>query len=82
MSASPPGRRKSPAGERDALVARHQEDRWSYRTLKERVDAFGRGEPGQHWPPNNPQGVVTQFATARIGRILNINPGYQMAALE
>ena len=44
MSAFPPGRRKAPAGERDALVARHQEDRWSYRTLKERVDAFGRGE--------------------------------------
>ena len=30
-------------GERDALVVRHQEVRWTYRELKERVDAFAEG---------------------------------------
>ena len=30
-------------GERDALISRHQQIRWSYRELKQRVDAFAAG---------------------------------------
>ena len=29
--------------ERDALIVRHQQVRWTYRELKERVDAFAGG---------------------------------------
>src|ERR1700737_54078 len=79
-------------GERDALVSRHQGIRWSYRALKERVDAFARGlvprglRPGGGvgiWSPNNAEWVVVQFATAKAGLILvNINPAYRLAELE
>ncbi|HEY1261646.1 MAG TPA: AMP-binding protein, partial [Stellaceae bacterium] len=78
--------------ERDALVVRHQEIRWSWRALKERVDAFAAGllalglEPGERigiWSPNNAEWVVTQFATAKAGLILvNINPAYRLTELE
>ena len=76
----------------DALVVRQQNLRWSYRALKERVDAFAAGllalglEPGDRvgiWSPNNAQWVVTQFATAKAGLILvNINPAYRLAELD
>src|SRR5262249_28760920 len=79
-------------GERDALIVRHQEIRWTYRELKERVDAFAAGlialglEPGERvgiWSPNNAEWVVAQFATAKAGIILvNINPAYRLAELE
>jgi fatty-acyl-CoA synthase len=79
-------------GARDALVVRHQEIRWSWQTLKERVDAFAAGllalglEPGERvgiWSPNNAEWVVTQFATAKAGLILvNINPAYRVSELE
>jgi fatty-acyl-CoA synthase len=79
-------------GERDALIVRHQRVRWSYRKLKERVDAFaagllalglGRGDRIGIWSPNNAEWVVTQFATAKAGLVLvNINPAYRVAELE
>ena len=79
-------------GERDALIVRHQGVRWTYRELKERVDAVAAGllalglEPGQRigiWSPNNAEWVLTQFATAKAGLILvNINPAYRLAELE
>jgi fatty-acyl-CoA synthase len=79
-------------GERDALVVRHQEIRWSWRDLKARADAFAAGlmalglERGARigiWSPNNAEWVVTQFATAKAGLILvNINPAYRLAELE
>jgi fatty-acyl-CoA synthase len=79
-------------GERDALIVRHQNIRWSYRELKEEVDAFAAGllalgfEPGARigiWSPNNAEWVVAQFATAKAGLILvNINPAYRTAELE
>jgi fatty-acyl-CoA synthase len=78
--------------ERDALVVRHQQLRWTYRELKDRVDALGAGllalglEPGQRigiWSPNNSEWVLTQFATAKAGLILvNVNPAYRVAELE
>src|SRR5215467_9349393 len=79
-------------GERDALIVRHQQVRWTYRELKERVDAFAAGlvalglERGDRigiWSPNNAEWVITQFATAKAGLILvNINPAYRLAELE
>jgi len=79
-------------GERDALISRHQGIRWSYRELKQRVDAFAAGllgfglEPGERvgiWSPNNAEWVVAQFATAKAGLILvNINPAYRVSELE
>jgi fatty-acyl-CoA synthase len=74
--------------ERDALIVRHQRVRWSYRELKQRVDAFAAGlialglERGDRvgiWSPNNAEWVITQFATAKAGLILvNINPAYRV----
>ncbi len=79
-------------GERDALIVRHQEIRWSWRELQRRVDDFAAGlialglERGQRigiWSPNNAEWVVTQFATAKAGLILvNINPAYRITELE
>jgi len=80
------------APNRDALIVRHQEIRWSYGELKRRVDAFAAGlvalglEPGDRvgiWAPNGAEWVVTQFASAKAGLILvNINPAYRLAELE
>src|SRR5215472_8510857 len=79
-------------GERDALIVRHQRVRWTYRELKEQVDAFAAGlvalglERGDRigiWSPNNAEWVVAQFATAKAGLILvNINPAYRVTELE
>jgi len=79
-------------GERDALIVRHQNIRWTYRRLKEEAEAFAAGllslglEPGMRvgiWSPNNAEWVVAQFATAKAGLILvNINPAYRTAELE
>src|SRR5712671_2961655 len=79
-------------GERDALIVRHQGLRWSYRDLRQRVDAFAAGLialgllPGERigiWSPNNSEWVVAQFATAKAGLILvNINPAYRVTELE
>ena len=76
----------------DALIVRHQQTRWTYRELKERVDAFAagllalglkRGDRIGIWSPNNAEWVITQFATAKAGLILvNINPAYRLAELE
>ena len=79
-------------GDRPALIVRHQNVRWSYAELNERVDACAAGlialglAPGDRvgiWSPNNAEWVITQFATAKAGLILvNINPAYRLAELE
>src|SRR5438552_6914044 len=79
-------------GERDALIVRHQQVSWTYRELKQRVDAFAagllalglkRGDRIRIWSPNNAEWVLTQFATAKAGLVLvNINPAYRLAELE
>ena len=76
----------------EALVARHQNIRWTYSELQQEVDAVAAGllalglEPGDRvgiWSPNNAEWVITQFATAKAGLILvNINPAYRLAELE
>jgi len=79
-------------GQRDAVVFREQNIRWTYREFDQQVDDFAAGllavgiNPGDRvgiWSPNRAEWVVTQFATARIGAILvNINPAYRLAELE
>src|SRR5215469_2570564 len=79
-------------GERDALIVRHQQIRWSWMELKQRVDAFAAGllalglKPGERigiWSPNNAEWVVTQFATAKAGLILvNSIPACRITELE
>ncbi|MEM8689509.1 MAG: AMP-binding protein [Pseudomonadota bacterium] len=78
--------------DREALVVRHQNIRWTYSELKAEVDAFAAGllalglEPGDRigiWSPNNSEWVITQFATAKAGLVLvNINPAYRIAELD
>src|ERR1700749_2961486 len=79
-------------GERDALIVGHQQIRWTYRELQERVDAFAAGllalglAPGDRigiWSPNNAEWVITQFATAKAGLVMvSINPAYRIYELE
>jgi fatty-acyl-CoA synthase len=78
--------------DREALVVRHQNVRWSYRDLAREVDALAAGlialglQPGERvgiWSPNNAEWVVAQFATAKAGLVLvNVNPGYRLAEVE
>jgi len=78
--------------EKEAIVVRHQDIRWSYRQLGEAVDAFAAGllalnlQPGDRigiWSPNNVEWVIAQFATAKAGLILvNINPAYRKGELS
>ncbi|HEX2886079.1 AMP-binding protein [Vineibacter terrae] len=78
--------------DRDALIVRHQDIRWTYGELGRRVDALAAGllglglEPGDRigiWSQNNAEWVLTQFATAKAGLILvNVNPAYRRAEIE
>ena len=78
--------------EREALVVRHQNLRYSWAQLADEVDRCARGllalglQPGERvgiWSPNNAQWCITQFATAKIGVVLvNINPAYRLNELE
>ena len=79
-------------GDREALVVVHQNVRWTWSQLAERVDALAAGllalglEPGDRvgiWAPNCSEWTLTQFATAKAGLILvNINPAYRRAELD
>jgi fatty-acyl-CoA synthase len=78
--------------DRDALIMRHQNVRWSYAELRRRVDNMGASlmrlglKPGERigiWAQNCAEWVVTQFATAKAGLILvSINPAYRRAELK
>src|ERR1044072_4928200 len=73
-------------GDELALVVRHQQVRWSYAELRDRVDAVasallkGGLEPGDRivmCPQNRAEWTIVQFPTAKAGLILvNINPAY------
>ena len=79
-------------GDREALVVRHQNIRWTYRELDAAADRLAAGfvhlglEPGDRigiWAPNRYEWVVTQFASAKAGLILvTINPAYRTSELE
>jgi fatty-acyl-CoA synthase len=75
----------------EALVVRHQDIRWTYSELDERVDALARGLLGAGlrkgdrvgiWSPNRYEWVLVQYATAKAGVILvNVNPAYRTSEL-
>jgi fatty-acyl-CoA synthase len=76
----------------EALVARPQNYRATYRQLWDAVAQAARGllalgvQKGERvaiWSPNRFEWVIVQYATARIGAILvNINPAYKSHELE
>lgn len=75
-----------------ALIVRHQQVRWTWGALAERVNALAKGllalglQPGDRvgiWSPNNAEWVQTQFACAKAGLVLvNLNPAYRRMELE
>jgi fatty-acyl-CoA synthase len=79
-------------GERDGLIVRHQNIRWTYAEYRREVDRFAAGllslgiKNGDRvgvWAPNCYEWSVTQFATAKLGAILVcINPAYRIYELE
>jgi fatty-acyl-CoA synthase len=79
-------------GDRDALVARHQQLRLSYRALRAEADraaraliALGvqRGDRIGLWSGNRAEWMITQYAAAKAGAVLvNINPAYRLRELE
>jgi len=76
----------------EALIARHQDIRYTYAQLKEQVDQCARGlmamglQKGERigiWSPNCAEWCITQFATSKLGAILvNINPSYRVHELK
>ncbi|PIE20658.1 MAG: AMP-binding protein [Neptuniibacter caesariensis] len=78
--------------ENDALIVRHQDLRYTYAELQQKVNeaaraflAIGvkRGDRVGMWSPNRAEWTITQFATAKVGAILvNINPAYRLHELE
>jgi len=79
-------------GDGEALVEVATGRRWTYRQLREDVDAValglvaagvGKGDRVGIWAPNQAEWTLTQYATAKIGAILvNINPAYRTHELE
>ncbi|AHL75541.1 AMP-binding protein [Stutzerimonas stutzeri] len=78
--------------DREALVVRHQNLRYTWAQLAEQVDLCARGllalglQPGERlgiWSPNNAQWCIAQLASAKAGVVLvNINPAYRLNELE
>lgn len=76
----------------DALVVCHQDIKWSYKQLNEKVDelatgllalGLSKGDRLGIWGPNSYEWVLTQLATAKIGVIMVcINPAYRLFELE
>ncbi|QXI41259.1 AMP-binding protein [Pseudomonas wayambapalatensis] len=78
--------------DREALVVRHQQRRYTWRQLADAVDQHARalmalgvqaGDRLGIWAPNCAEWCITQFASAKIGAILvNINPAYRSSELD
>jgi fatty-acyl-CoA synthase len=76
----------------EAVVACHQDVRWTYAEFNRRIDDLATGllslgiKAGDRvgvWGPNTAEWALTQMATAKIGAILvNINPAYRLFELE
>lgn len=79
-------------GSNEALVVPHQNVRWTYDELNQKVTQLATGllalglQPGDRvgiWSQNCAEWVLVQFATARAGLIMvNINPAYRRTELE
>ena len=73
--------------DREAVVSIHQQIRFTYSQLAERVNTLAKafisaglqkGDRIGIWSPNNVQWLITQYATAKAGLILvTINPAYR-----
>ncbi|MCY4356376.1 MAG: AMP-binding protein [Gammaproteobacteria bacterium] len=78
-------------GQREAVVCCHQDIRWTYQELAERVNqlakafiaaGFSKGDRIGVWSPNNVEWLITQYASAKAGLILvTINPAYRVHEL-
>ncbi|WP_367108476.1 AMP-binding protein [uncultured Psychrobacter sp.] len=78
--------------DREALVSRHQNIRWTYFDLQQKVDqlasamietGFEIGDRIGIWSHNNAEWLLMQLATAKVGVILvNINPAYRTFELQ
>ncbi|PIE41664.1 MAG: AMP-binding protein [Gammaproteobacteria bacterium] len=78
--------------DREAIVVRHQNIRWTFKEYNEKVNELATGllkigiKPGDRvgiWSPNRIEWSLTQFATAKIGAVLVcINPAYRLYELE
>ncbi|MFC9439097.1 AMP-binding protein [Nocardia sp. NPDC057030] len=78
--------------DREALVDKASDRRWTYRELGAAIDALatglaargiGKGDRVGIWAPNCAEWFFVQYATAKIGAILvNINPAYRTGELE
>ena len=78
--------------DRDAVVVRHQDVRWTYAEFGARVDRVARAlvgiglQPGDRmgiWAPNCAEWLLVQYASAKAGVILvNVNPAYRTSELE
>jgi len=78
--------------DREALVACHQQLRYSYRELRDEANraaraliALGvqRGDRVGIWSGNRAEWMITQYAAAKAGAVLvNINPAYRLRELE
>ena len=76
----------------EALVVRHQQQRYNWAQLAQAVDLHARafmalgmqaGDRLGVWAPNCAEWFICQFASAKIGVILvNINPAYRLSELE
>ena len=77
--------------DRDAIIVRHQNIRWSYAELDRQIERVAKGfmaagiERGDRvalWSPNRIEWVLVQYATARIGAIMVcVNPAYRTVEL-
>ena len=80
------------AGDHDAIVARAQGYRATYRELWDATmqvalgllaSGVKKGDRVGIWSPNRFEWILIQYATARVGAILvNINPAYKSVELE
>ncbi|MEM6628410.1 MAG: AMP-binding protein [Bacteroidota bacterium] len=76
----------------DALIAKHQDVRYSYSEFLAKVNQVARalmalgikkGDRVGVWAPNCAEWTLTQFGTAKIGAIqVNINPSYRLNELQ
>ncbi|HEY1630249.1 MAG TPA: AMP-binding protein [Rhizomicrobium sp.] len=79
-------------GARMAVIARHQDVRWSYEELNRRANTLASGllslglEPGDRigiWAGSQVEWTLTQFAAAKAGLILvTVNTAYRKAELD
>ncbi|MGM8216258.1 AMP-binding protein [Bacillaceae bacterium W0354] len=76
----------------EAVVYPHRKIRWTYKTFNELVNQTAKGflalglEKGEHvaiWADNQPEWILSQFASGKTGAVLvTVNTNYQAAELE